>query len=289
MFGVIFSYVLATNCGINAYCYRDDDDIMVELIGNQLRRDATAVDTVEVQNEDQCMDHCLYKGYCSSFNAIQKDHQVKCELFNITSNDKKLLRKHVNSSYYEVHLTCQNSSNVANKSGCGSNCSIKRDCVDWLQAGYSHSGVYEIDINGKLTKVYCDMKTKGGGWIKFFNRSKGSVYFNKSLAEYIAGFGDVTREFWLGLENLHQLTSTGNYITSFQKESFSTPFEAKGLTISAQYELKIDHCISGCSILAIYENKPFGVGICNTIGWLSNPCITGVNFNEMHSMMFKKV
>ncbi|XP_057308744.1 angiopoietin-related protein 6-like [Hydractinia symbiolongicarpus] len=291
MFGVIFLYVLATNCGINAYCYRDEDDIVVELIGNQLRNNATAVDTVEVQNEDQCMDHCLYKGYCVSFNAIQEDHKVKCELFNITS-ENKTLERHVNSSYYEVHLTCQNSLIVVNVSGCGSNCSMKRDCVDWLQAGYSQSGVYEIDINGNLTKVYCDMQTEDGGWIRFYNRVGHSpVLCDKRKDDYEKGFGDFDKDYWLGVENIHQLTATGENLLYWKMFDWTSPIICSGFKIvdkSSGYQLETvscpcirperGDCFYKCFLTASeYDN-------CNYY----DLCRRGNRWYYVHSMMLKR-
>ncbi|XP_057309035.1 ficolin-1-A-like [Hydractinia symbiolongicarpus] len=215
MFGFVLLFCFTSSVAIHFTCYRDEDNIMVELIGNQLRKDATAVDTVEVQNEDQCMDHCLYKGYCVSFNAIRNNDdvlEVTCELFNHTNHNRTLLTTDENSSYYEVRLMCRNCVNGSDENGCRCNCSIKRDCIEWLEAGFNKSGVYEININGQLTKVFCDMETEGGGWIKFQNRFDKSVDFNKHLNDYKEGFGDINGEFWLGLEKLHQLTETDNHL-----------------------------------------------------------------------------
>lgn len=59
--------------------------------------------------------------------------------------------------------------------------------------------------------VYCDMDTPSGGWLIIQRRQDGSVSFNRKWDEYRKGFGDVTEEFWLGLDNIFLLTNQGHY------------------------------------------------------------------------------
>ncbi|XP_055863484.1 fibrinogen-like protein 1 isoform X1 [Biomphalaria glabrata] len=57
-------------------------------------------------------------------------------------------------------------------------------------------------------KVMCDTKTDGGGWIIIQRRIMGYVDFYRGWKEYRDGFGDYNiGEFYLGNENIHQLTS----------------------------------------------------------------------------------
>lgn len=57
--------------------------------------------------------------------------------------------------------------------------------------------------------VFCDQETDGGGWIIFQRRDNLTwrENFMRSMLEYQLGFGYVDCEFWLGLNNLHILTS----------------------------------------------------------------------------------
>lgn len=56
--------------------------------------------------------------------------------------------------------------------------------------------------------VFCDQKTRGGGWTVMTNRYDGSEDFNRKWEDYKIGFGPITNEFFIGLEKLHQITSS---------------------------------------------------------------------------------
>ncbi|XP_026559248.1 tenascin-R [Pseudonaja textilis] len=89
-----------------------------------------------------------------------------------------------------------------------------QDCAQHLINGDSLSGVYTISLNGDLSQrvqVYCDMTTDGGGWIVFQRRQNGLTDFFRKWADYRIGFGNLEDEFWLGLDNMHKITSQGRY------------------------------------------------------------------------------
>ncbi|XP_053654356.2 fibrinogen C domain-containing protein 1-A [Cherax quadricarinatus] len=86
-----------------------------------------------------------------------------------------------------------------------------KNCADLYCRGARLNGVYLIKPvrdAGKVS-VWCDMTTDGGGWTVFLNRDKAEKpwqNFTKDWSDYKAGFGNVSAEYWLGLETLHQLT-----------------------------------------------------------------------------------
>ncbi|XP_044296089.1 tenascin [Varanus komodoensis] len=89
-----------------------------------------------------------------------------------------------------------------------------RDCSQALLNGETVSGLYTIYLNGDQSQpvqVYCDMSSDGGGWIVFLRRQDGAEDFYRNWRTYEAGFGDPKGEFWLGLDNLHKITSQGQY------------------------------------------------------------------------------
>ncbi|XP_028417557.1 ryncolin-1-like [Dendronephthya gigantea] len=81
-------------------------------------------------------------------------------------------------------------------------------CADLYEKGKNKSGIYEIDPDGKGSfKVFCDMTTSGGGWTVFQRRLDGSVDFYRGWQDYKQGFGNLSGEYWLGLDKIHRMTN----------------------------------------------------------------------------------
>ncbi|XP_074702358.1 tenascin isoform X2 [Strix aluco] len=112
-----------------------------------------------------------------------------------------------------------------------------KDCSQALLNGETTSGLYTVYVNGDKAQplqVFCDMDEDGGGWIVFLRRQNGKEDFYKNWKTYVTGFGDPKDEFWIGLENLHKITSQG------------------------QYELRVDLRDKGDTAYAVYDR--FSVG-----------------------------
>ena len=59
-------------------------------------------------------------------------------------------------------------------------------------------------------EVMCDTETDGGNWIIFQRRISPEVDFYLPWENYTAGFGDISTNFWLGLNNIHNLCPQSN-------------------------------------------------------------------------------
>ena len=72
--------------------------------------------------------------------------------------------------------------------------------------------------------------TPGRGWTVFQRRVDGSVDFYRNWVDYKNGFGNLSSEFWLGLDKIHRLSATGQNVLRVDLESF------KNETAYAVYE-----------------------------------------------------
>ncbi|XP_017004370.2 angiopoietin-related protein 1-like [Drosophila takahashii] len=89
------------------------------------------------------------------------------------------------------------------------------------------SGIYVLKVPGNvLMEVPCNST----GWIVVLRRQDGSVDFQRRWMEYKDGFGNLTGEFFIGLEKLHQLTKGRSY------HLYIKLVDVHGSVVYAQYD-----------------------------------------------------
>ena len=94
------------------------------------------------------------------------------------------------------------------------------------------------------------METDGGGWTVIQRRVDASTDFYLNWASYKRGFGALTGNLWLGNDNIHRLTASGNSILRVELEDWegNTVYAVYGTFLvddeSSKYRLTADNYIS---------------------------------------------
>ncbi|XP_068934962.1 ficolin-3 [Petaurus breviceps papuanus] len=141
-----------------------------------------------------------------------------------------------------------------------------QDCRELQSRGAFLSGWYRVCLpSGKVLPVYCDMASAEGGWLVFQRRQDGSVNFYRPWESYKTGFGRQESEFWLGNENLYQLTREAPKELRVELEDFNgtqTFAHYEGFRILSEadkYQLVLDKFLEGTAgdSLTFHNRKPF--------------------------------
>uniref|UniRef100_H2ZKZ7 Fibrinogen C-terminal domain-containing protein n=1 Tax=Ciona savignyi TaxID=51511 RepID=H2ZKZ7_CIOSA len=142
---------------------------------------------------------------------------------------------------------------------------LRTDCKVALHAGNNESGIYNIIRNGSIFQVFCDMNTDEGGWTVFQRRINGEQDFFLNWDEYRRGFSNISKEFWMGLDDLHSLTSYGNFelridFTDCENQRHYAKYRSfKVLGASTNYQLQVAgfQGSPGMRDSLSYHNGPF--------------------------------
>ncbi|KAH8329458.1 hypothetical protein KR074_011014, partial [Drosophila pseudoananassae] len=146
----------------------------------------------EVNNK---LHSCLENLNKNNRNLIEKDKEIqeKTDQAKITDAQNSLLTSRIND--ISQNLTKAN----------------KRLFEFYEQVNActtAEKGIYNITLPGvSAFEAPCN----GSGWTVIQRRIDGSVDFNRSWTEYRDGFGNLTGEFFIGLEKLYQITQSGQY------------------------------------------------------------------------------
>ena len=84
-----------------------------------------------------------------------------------------------------------------------------KDCDEISKTGVKQSGIYPISTANQSLLVYCDLSTTNTGWIVIQRRVDGSTSFERDWVDYKTGFGNISHNYWMGLDRIHQLAAPG--------------------------------------------------------------------------------
>uniref|UniRef100_A0A8C8RH92 Fibrinogen C-terminal domain-containing protein n=1 Tax=Pelusios castaneus TaxID=367368 RepID=A0A8C8RH92_9SAUR len=141
-----------------------------------------------------------------------------------------------------------------------------KNCKELLSRGHTLSGWYTIYLHDcNAVTVLCDMDMDGGGWMVFQRRMDGSVNFFRDWNSYKRGFGNLATEFWLGNDNIHQLTSFGNPelridLTDFENNPVFAKYKSFKISGEAEkYKLILGDFVGGDAgdSFSYHNNMPF--------------------------------
>ncbi|KAM4548888.1 angiopoietin-related protein 3 [Odontesthes bonariensis] len=108
---------------------------------------------------------------------------------------------------------------TGNTTGLGTN-DLPADCSEVFKKGEVRSGIYVIKPNqSEPFNVYCERDSDGGSTV-IQRRTDGSVDFDQTWEKYEKGFGDMEKEFWLGLKKIHSIAQEGAYILRIAVEDW---------------------------------------------------------------------
>ncbi|XP_038647969.1 fibrinogen alpha chain isoform X1 [Scyliorhinus canicula] len=150
---------------------------------------------------------------------------------------------------------------------------IGKDCDDIIQkhALGDEDGLFKIKPAGSanVVTVYCDQRTRLGGWVLVQQRMGGSVQFNRSWDEYKRGFGSIDDQgrgdVWLGNDILHLLTQKES-VLRVELEDWS------GNEVFAEYAVTVGS-----------ESESYVLNIANYVGNAGDALITGLSLDREHT------
>nr|XP_026690380.1 fibrinogen beta chain-like [Ciona intestinalis] len=85
------------------------------------------------------------------------------------------------------------------------------NCYQLYSFGHRRNGLYNIYLNRSTNlEVYCDLENRDGGWTVIQRNMDNRTDFDRVWVDYKTGFGNKLASFWIGLENIREMTKNGD-------------------------------------------------------------------------------
>ncbi|KAI8747843.1 BgiBFREP21.3 [Biomphalaria glabrata] len=180
------------------------------------------------------------------FENVKKELKINQDNIENVREEVKINQQNLTRLKETIDLLQYNLSNYEGKTNYSSLLQeLQKTLIPESCRGIIHKKERVVVTLASGLKVMCDTKTDGGGWIIFQRRINGKVDFYRGWKEYRDGFGDYNiGEFYLGNENIFNLTSTGQYDLridlEFNNKKYFAKYEKfKVLSETEKYKLKI--------------------------------------------------
>ncbi|CAH1799980.1 unnamed protein product [Owenia fusiformis] len=200
------------------------------------------MDSINVKSLGKCGESCTTNSACFSFNFElgAKQKMSLCDLVFCSSDvNNSALAPNTTMTYYKhiseeatvatspaiplcngcVHAPCQNGGTCTPTGPFDFTC----QCMQGFSGATceqrdgdcggdpTYTGVRRIQTDeGRIFDAYCDQ-----GWTYVFNRFDGSVDFYRNWVEFQQGFGNVSLEHFIGLDNLVSVLKQRSYKVRF--------------------------------------------------------------------------
>ena len=126
------------------------------------------------------------------------------------------------------------------------------------------SSLYYINLGGNNKRsftVFCDMSLNGGGWMVIQRRVSDSISFNRNWAEYRNGFGKLNSgNFWLGLQNIHEITSSEAHELYIGMESYHPSQPTQAASAYSYFSVGDESSKYALNISGFYDPDPVCIG-----------------------------
>ncbi|KAI1883194.1 hypothetical protein AGOR_G00242700 [Albula goreensis] len=165
-----------------------------------------------------------------SITALLKEVKGQHEQLNFHRDKIKLLEERLSSDAFQETMEKTADStheapgleylahNLTNSSSDMND--LPSDCSEVFSRGERKSGIYPIKPNqSEPFYVYCQITADGGSTV-IQSRQDGSVDFDQTWERYENGFGNLEKEFWLGLRKMYAIARESRSILHIELEDW---------------------------------------------------------------------